>query len=70
MVGLYDLVNASISQIHCPVSSCYNWVSDDSARIIVSLVVNLMATLCIALKAWYDSAEVSCCIHMIQAIPW
>lgn len=42
----------------------------DTARILVSMVVNVMATLCIAVKVWYDGLEV-CLYHIyiMQAIP-
>ena len=51
---MYDAVNASLSEVHGGgiISDSANDV--DTARILVSMVVNLMATLCIAVKAWYD----------------
>ena len=43
----------------------------DTARILVSMIVNLMATLCIAVKAWYDGLELCLYhIHIMQAVSW
>ena len=51
---MYDLVNLGASEVHGGgiISDSANDV--DTARILVSMIVNLMATLCIAVKAWYD----------------
>ena len=58
---MYDLVNFSVSGFHGgTISDSANDV--DSARILVSMVVNLMATLCIAVKVWYDGLEHLCYI--------
>ena len=53
-VGLYDLVNLSVSLVHGGGTESNTADDVDTARILVSMVVNLMATLCIAVKAWYD----------------
>ena len=51
---MYDLVNLSASVAHGGGTAGDTADDVDTARILVSMVVNLMATLCIAVKAWYD----------------
>ena len=53
-VGLYDAVNLSASEVHGGGIISGSPMDVDTARILVSMIVNLMATLCIAVKAWYD----------------
>ena len=54
---MYDLINAGLSEVHGGGIESDTANDVDSARILVSMVVNLMATLCIAVKAWYDGLE-------------
>ena len=68
---MYDLINASLSAVHGGGILSDSASNVDTARILVSMVVNLMATLCIAIKAWYDGLELCLYyIHIMQAIPW
>ncbi len=53
-VGLYDLVNLIHVEVHGKGTASDSGLDVDTARILVSMIVNLMATLCIAVKAWYD----------------
>ena len=64
---MYDIVNLSVSEVHGggTVSDSANDV--DTARILVSMVVNLMATLCIAVKAWYDGLQIFVVLHSHHA---
>ena len=57
---MYDLVNVSVSSAHAGGVESDTANDVDTARILVSMVVNLMATLCIAVKAWYDGPEHLC----------
>lgn len=42
----------------------------DSARILVSMATNFLATLCIGIKAWYGDMEaIVFQVDIIQAIP-
>ena len=68
---MYDAVNLNASEAHGGgiIGDSANDV--DTARILVSMVVNLMATLRIAVKAWYDGCELFLYyIYIMQAIPW
>ena len=71
-VGLYDLVSLILAEVHGKGAVSGSVFDVDTARILVSMVVNLMATLCIAVKAWYDSSELFLLyyIYIMQAVLW
>ncbi len=64
---MYDLINASLSEVHGEGDASGSADNVDTARILVSMVVNLMATLCIAVKAWYDGLENFIVLHSHHA---
>ena len=51
---MYDIVNISASVVQGGGTVGDSVLDADTARILVSMVVNLMDTFCIAVKAWYD----------------